>query len=104
MNRWQYAGVPDAHAGQEPQLAKLTPTRSPGATFVRPKSPPISRRTAAVTSIRILLRCGPTLRRVYVPLGVYIRHVDTLTNANQRYAENLIARALSRVTPWGDSP
>jgi hypothetical protein len=44
------------------------------------------------------------LRRVYVPLGVYIRHVDTLTNANQRYAENVIARALSRVTPWGDSP
>src|SRR6516164_9484759 len=109
MNRWQYAGAPDAHAGQEPQLAKLTPTRSPGATLVtpsptstttpapscpstpgsgkgsapsrvarsvwqmptalictrtspglgasswtfsRPKSPPTSRRTAAVTSIR----------------------------------------------------
>src|SRR6516225_4104758 len=118
MNRWQYAGAPDAHAGQEPQLAKLTPTRSPGATLVtpsptstttpapscpstpgsgkgsvpsrvarsvwqmptalirtrtspglgasrltfsRPKSPPTSRRTAAVTSIRILLRYRPTL-------------------------------------------
>ena len=28
----------------------------------------------------------------------------TLMNANQRYAENLIASVVSRVTPWGDSP
>ena len=25
-------------------------------------------------------------------------------HANQRYAENLIAMIVSRVTPWGDSP
>jgi len=25
-------------------------------------------------------------------------------NVNQRYTENITARVVSRVTPWGDSP
>src|SRR5262245_32866581 len=54
-------------------------------------------------SVRAPIAAGPEATGFGL-IGCNFTGVGTLMNVNQRYAENLIARVVSRVTPWGDSP